>query len=133
MPGSTAHYTFHIIMIHITQERIETLLPLKPLELSVLLVLAEGPGYGYGIVQRIARAELGSIRLAPSNLYYVLDRMMGAGLVEETGSEEGGAEPIRRRYYGITRFGRAVAEAEAARLAGVLRTAERLRLTGGTA
>jgi DNA-binding PadR family transcriptional regulator len=106
-------------------------LPLKPLDLSVLLVLAQGPEYGYGIVKRIAEAEVGAIRLAPSNLYYVLDRMMEAGLVEvaeDVKDERAGDD--RRRYYRITPWGQRVARAEADRLTEVVRTAERLRLTG---
>lgn len=106
-------------------------LPLKPLDLSVLLVLTQGPEYGYGIVKRIAEADVGAIRLAPSNLYYVLDRMMEAGLVEVAEDVEGeGGEGDRRRYYRITALGRRVARAEADRLTEVVRTAERLRLTG---
>jgi DNA-binding PadR family transcriptional regulator len=115
----------------ITAARLQDHLPLKPLELSVLLVLCEGPEYGYGIVQRIAEEDMGSIRLAPSNLYYVLDRMLNAGLVEEERQAERGDEVVRRRYWAITALGRAVAEAEASRLAVLVRTAERLRLTGG--
>jgi DNA-binding PadR family transcriptional regulator len=104
--------------------------PLKPLEFSVLLVLAEGDEYGYGIVKRIAEEAAGRIRLAPSNLYYVLDRMMTAELVQEV---DGGADPNtpRRRYYRITRLGRSVLAEEATRLAHVVRTAERLRLVRG--
>jgi DNA-binding PadR family transcriptional regulator len=104
--------------------------PMKPLEFSVLLVLAEGEEYGYGIVKRIAEEGAGGIRLAPSNLYYVLDRMMAAGLVEE--SEEGDPSPdaVRRRYYRITKGGRDALRSEARRLDGVVRTAKRLRLVG---
>lgn len=103
--------------------------PMKPLEFSVLLVLAEGEEYGYGIVKRIAEDAAGRIRLAPSNLYYVLDRMMAGGLVEE--AETGGdatADAVRRRYYRITPAGRVAAAEEARRLAEVVRTAERLDL-----
>lgn len=113
--------------------RITDCLPLKPLELSILLALCEGPEYGYGIVQRIAAVEMGSIRLAPSNLYYVLDRMLDAGLVVRAGDGAGPEEAARRRYYTITPFGRAVAEAEAARLRALVRTADRLHLTGDEA
>jgi DNA-binding PadR family transcriptional regulator len=102
--------------------------PLKPLECSVLLVLAEGEEYGYGIVKRIAEAAAGGIRIAPSNLYYVLDRMLRAGLVEESDAADASDDAVRRRYYGITALGRAALATEARRLAEVVRTAERLRL-----
>lgn len=107
-------------------------LPLKALDFSVLLVLSEGDQYGYGLVKRIAGAEAGGIRLAPSNLYYVLDRMMTAGLVEEAAADGPGEEDDRRRrWFRITVLGRRVLEAEAERLAAVVRTAERLRLVSG--
>ena len=103
------------------------LLPVRPLDFSILLALAEREDYGYQIVQRIAEAETGGIRLAPSNLYSVLDRMIEAGLVEDRGKRSHGSRPPRR-YYGITEFGREVLDAEAARLRTVLRSAQRLSL-----
>lgn len=106
-------------------------LPLKALDLSLLMVLSEGPDYGYGLVKRIAEADMGAITLAPSNLYYVLDRMMKAGLVDEAEDVEGGdGDDDRRQYYRITALGRRVAAAEASRLSEVVRTARRLRITG---
>ncbi len=102
--------------------------PMKPLEFSVLLVLAEGEEYGYGIVKRIAEAAAGGIRLAPSNLYYVLDRMTGTGLVEESSAPDDVEDGERRRYYRITAEGRAALATEAGRLAALVRTARRLRL-----
>jgi DNA-binding PadR family transcriptional regulator len=102
--------------------------PMKPLEFSVLLVLSEGEAYGYGIVKRIAEEGAGAIRLAPSNLYYVLDRMTGAGLVEEAEGPEAEDDGARRRYYRITPRGRAALAAEAGRLAALVRTARKLRL-----
>ena len=104
--------------------------PMKPLDFSVLLVLAEGEEYGYQIVKRIAEARAGGIRLAPSNLYNVLDRMMGAGLVEDRGRRAQRDRPPRR-YYGITALGRRAASAEAARLREVVRWAEGLDLISG--
>ena len=68
-------------------------LPLKPLDFSVLLVLVEDEEYGYRMVKRIAETRAGEIRLAPSNLYNVLDRMIDAGLVEDRGRRS----PVFRR------------------------------------
>lgn len=105
-------------------------LPLKPLDFSVLLVLAREPSYGYGIVKAVGKASGGSVRLAPGNLYQVVDRMTAAGLVREAGEDEipaAGADD-RRRYYAITPLGRRVAEAEAARLEAVMGTVRSLGL-----
>jgi DNA-binding PadR family transcriptional regulator len=100
------------------------MLPLKPLEFAILVALAEGESYGYGIVKRIGERSGGGVRLAPGNLYQVLDRLIGAELIEAVVGEVS----ERRRYYGLTRFGRRVASAEAARLRDLLHTAEVLDL-----
>jgi PadR family transcriptional regulator PadR len=98
----------------------ESHLPLKPLDLGILLVLADADEYGYAIVKQLARREYGAITLAPSNLYTVLDRMIDADLVEGRGRKEQGGRPARR-YFGITALGRRVLAAEAARLRAVVR------------
>jgi DNA-binding PadR family transcriptional regulator len=102
------------------------MLPLKPIEFSVLVALAEQDRHGYGIVKRIAERSGGAVMLAPGNLYQVLDRLVDGGLIEErAGRQDGGS---RRRYYGITGAGRQVATAEAARLKALVRTLDRLDL-----
>jgi DNA-binding PadR family transcriptional regulator len=102
------------------------LLPLRPLEFSILLALAEADRYGYDIVKRIAERSGGGVRLAPGNLYQVLDRLIDAGLIEVR--RRRGGEDERRRYYGITAFGRRVVTAEAARLDDVMRTVRELKI-----
>lgn len=107
----------------------DELLPLKPLEFSVLLVLAREESYGYGIVQAIADREAGGLDLAPGNLYHVLNRMIEAALIREAQRRERPDDAdARRRYYAITPFGRRTARAEAERLRAVLGTAEALDL-----
>lgn len=107
---------------------IQEQLPLKPLEFSILLVLAQEESYGYGIVQRIAERRIGGVRMAPGNLYQVLDRMIDAGFIQEADRRNRPDGDARRRYYAITPFGRRVAEAEAVRLQAVMGTAEALDL-----
>ena len=106
-------------------------LPMRALDFSILVALAEDDLYGYAIVKRIADREVGAVRLAPGNLYNVLDRLIDAGLIEPV--ERIDPEDERRRYYGITALGRRVATAEAARLRAVVRTADRLGLAEGRA
>jgi DNA-binding PadR family transcriptional regulator len=101
--------------------------PLRPLDFSVLLVLAEHEDYGYQIVKRIAEADAGGITLAPSNLYSVLDRMIESGLVADMGKRAQDKRPARH-YYGITALGREVVAVEARRLRAVVRSAARLDL-----
>ena len=92
--------------------------PMRPVEFLVLAVLAERDQHGYGIVRQIERRTGGRVRIAPGNLYRVLDRMLHRGLLAEAdrrADEDLGTE--RRRYYAITPPGRK-ALAEEARLLG---------------
>lgn len=108
--------------------RPDDLLPLKPLEFSILVALEEDERYGYDIVRRIAERSGGAVRLAPGNLYAVLDRLIDGGLIRQTARID--AEDERRRYYATTALGRRVLTAEAARLRDVLRTVDGLALEG---
>ena len=107
-------------------DEIDQLLPLKPLDFSILITLAEGEQYGYSLAKRLAEQGSGAIRLPPSNLYHVLDRLIAAGLIRSTGTDDAADE--RRQYFAITPFGRRAAAAEARRLRYVMETAERLNL-----
>jgi DNA-binding PadR family transcriptional regulator len=92
-------------------------LPLKPVELQLLLALAEGDMHGYGLVQAIAQRTGGLVTLEPGNLYRVIKRLLGDGLVSEAGRRavsDLGDE--RRRYYRITALGGRVLASELARL-----------------
>jgi DNA-binding PadR family transcriptional regulator len=92
-------------------------LPLKPLELQLLLALAESELHGYGLVQAIAERTEGVVSLEPGNLYRVIKRLLADGLVVE--SEKRAAPDLadeRRRYYRLTALGGRVAAAELRRL-----------------
>jgi DNA-binding PadR family transcriptional regulator len=94
-----------------------TFLPLKPLDLQLLLSLAEQERHGYALVQDIAARTDGLVALEPGNLYRVIKRLLADGLVGETDRR---AVPElndeRRRYYRITPLGGRVLAAEIARL-----------------
>ncbi|HTW39769.1 MAG TPA: PadR family transcriptional regulator [Thermoplasmata archaeon] len=66
--------------------------------------LAEGPAYGYELMERIGR-ELGpEFRVTPSTLYPTLARLRAAGLVR-TFHGKVSAGPLRK-YYELTDLGR---------------------------
>jgi DNA-binding PadR family transcriptional regulator len=107
--------------------RPETLLPLPPATFHILAAVADGELHGYAIMQDVAARTGGEIKLSAGTLYRSIQRMLEQGLIVETDERPAPEyDDERRRYYRITKFGRAVAEAEAARLADLVRMA-RLR------
>lgn len=92
-------------------------LPLKPLDLEILLALADEDRHGYGLVQAVAAHTGGLLVLDPGNLYRVVKRLLEDGLIDEAGQRqaaEAGGE--RRRYYRLTALGGRVLAAELERL-----------------
>jgi len=104
-------------------------LPLKPPVLEILISLTGGERHGYALLSEIDARTQSAISLLPAQLYRYLRRMCKDGLIAE--AEERPAPELddeRRRYYGITRLGRTVAEAEMRRLEAVVAEARaRLR------
>jgi len=68
-------------------------------------ILAEGDSYGYAIIKRVAELSGGHLQWTDGMLYPVLHRLERQGLVAAkwSASENG----RRRRYYRITKEGRA--------------------------
>lgn len=109
----------------------ETILPLKPVDYLVLLVLAERERHGYGIVQDIEKRSDGQLRLEPGNLYRTIRRLMRDGMLEESDRRPAPeSDDERRRYYRLTPFGLMVVAAETARLKQLVRFAETRSLAG---
>jgi len=101
--------------------RIETLLPLRPVEFHILLSLAGGERHGYGIMQDAK--ELGETVPDVGTLYRALARMVDQGLIEAAESRADAEGEERRNYYRITTTGMKVAKAEARRLEALTRAA----------
>jgi DNA-binding PadR family transcriptional regulator len=88
-------------------------LPLTPAVFHIMLVMAEGPRHGYGIMQEVEKLSEGRVQLGPGTLYRSLQRMLLDGLIEEVHDQMAdGSEDERRRYYRLTIFGQAVVRAE---------------------
>ena len=104
--------------------RIDAHLPLRPVELHILLSLSAGERHGYGIIQDIeARGEAAVPDVG--TMYRALARLVEQGLIEGVPSRE--APDERRINYRITMLGTRVARAEARRLEALARVA---RLSG---
>jgi DNA-binding PadR family transcriptional regulator len=106
---------------------VEGQLPLPPAVLHILIALGEGDRHGYAIMQEVAERTEGKVRMSPGTLYGSIRKMLDEGLIEELFHRGTRDDDDRRRYYRVTKFGRAVAAAEAGRLTALLHHA---RLNG---
>jgi DNA-binding PadR family transcriptional regulator len=80
-------------------------------------------------MQDVAERTNGALKLSPGTLYGSIRRMLDEGLIVELSDRERpDDDDERRRYYRITAFGRSVAQAEADRLAMLLRQARAVGL-----
>ena len=105
------------------------LLPLRPVDFLVLLMLAPRERHGYGIMQDVTEHTDGRIELEAGSLYRTIRRLGAEGLLEESARRPAAdLDDERRRYYRLTAFGRRVVAAEAARLRNLVRIAESARL-----
>ena len=102
-------------------ESVEDVLPLKPADFHILMVLVRGDRHGYGIMQEVTEESGGHVQLEVGSLYRLIARLTDLGLVAESKRHHAAGE--RRRYYRITPFGREAAKHEAQRLVGVVRAA----------
>jgi DNA-binding PadR family transcriptional regulator len=107
----------------------ESFLPLTSLSLAVLLALATEDLHGYAILKEVERESEGRIRPGTGTLYAALQRLTDEGLIAEAAVVAPDGDP-RRRYYGITTLGRAVARAEVRRLAQLIELAREKKLAG---
>lgn len=107
----------------------DDLLPLTPPVFHILVSLSEGERHGYAIMRQVAEDTGGSLQLGPGTLYGCLQRMLAAGLIEESDwRPDPQLDDERRRYYRISRFGARVVRAEAKRLAAAVTAARARRL-----
>ena len=101
--------------------RPDSFLPLTPVAFEILLALADGERHGYSILQEVESRSGGTVALHAGTLYRALARLLESDLIEECKTSPDPAnDDERRRYYGLTTRGIAVARAEVARLEGQL-------------
>ena len=100
-------------------------LPLTPVAFEILLALGDGERHGYDVMIEIERRTAGRISPNPGTLYRALDRLVQEGLLT---SAFGPVDGESRRLFSLSPLGKAVAAAEAARLADQVLAARSLRL-----
>ena len=101
-------------------------LPLPAATFHILMALADEDRHGYAIIQEVAARTNGEVKLGAGTLYRSIQRMVDQDFVVELRMRERPAadeDDARRRYYRLTPYGRAVAEAETRRLGELLRLA----------
>ena len=109
------------------------MLPLPSATFHILLAVAAEDRHGYAIIQDVAAATGGKVKLSAGTLYRSIQRMLEDGLLQETDSREPATDDPRRRYYRITSFGKQVAQAEARRLSQMVKLAHRSGFLAGRA
>ena len=106
-------------------------LPLTPALFHVLLALADGEKHGYVISKEIARRTNNEVRLSTGTLYGIIKRLLDDEMIEESAERpDFSLDDQRRRYYRLTKLGKAVAEAEAERMERVLALARLKHVLG---
>jgi DNA-binding PadR family transcriptional regulator len=97
---------------------------MKPRWFHILLSLAAGPRHGLAVMREVRQSSNGAMHLWPATLYGSLDELMDLGWIQEIGAAVRPPDTSeRRRYYGLTRAGRAALESETRRLADLVRLA----------
>ena len=90
----------------------------------ILLSLAAADRHGLAVAREVLSLSEGQVRLWPAMLYGALEDLSDRGWIEEvTDARRRPDDSERKRYYRITRAGRAAAAAETTRLATLVRVA----------
>jgi DNA-binding PadR family transcriptional regulator len=99
----------------------ESFLPLPRDTFHILISLADRDRHGYSVMKDVLERTDGALRLSPSSLYASIRRLLEKALIEELAERpDPDHDDERRRYYRLTKLGRAVATAEARRLERML-------------
>ncbi len=97
--------------------------PLTPLSYHILLALADEERHGYGILKEIEARSEGAASPSTGALYLALQRLEEEGAIALSSSRPGPDDDQRRKYYGLTALGRALATDESRRLEALVRAA----------
>ncbi len=97
----------------------------------VLLAIADGETHGYRIMQEVAERSRGTVKLGPGSLYFTINRLTDAKMIEESSDRPDPArDDSRRKYYRLTPLGRAVLQSELSILTDIVALARRKDLIG---
>lgn len=108
---------------------LQHMLPLTAAVFFILFALADREKHGYAIMQSVSQISENQFRMGPGTLYSTIQRLLDLDLIEETdgvGSQSDHED--RRRYYRLTRTGKAILAADLNRMQSILRLAREKRL-----
>ena len=91
-------------------------LPLSEAVFFILLSLLPGPKHGYAIMKDVEVLSDARVSLSTGTLYGALKRLLESGWVRRAANGQGEEDGRQRKEYALTRLGRAILEAETARL-----------------
>jgi DNA-binding PadR family transcriptional regulator len=111
-------------MVDASRRDAERFLPCSVPQFHILLSLVDEDRHGYGIILEIAERTGGRLRLGTGTLYTAIAGLTADGLLARS-PQRRPDEDERRRYYRLTPLGRAVLDAEVARLEAQIRQARR--------
>lgn len=100
--------------------------PLPPAAFWILFALAAGDKHGYAIMRETRELSDGRFEMGPATLYTNIQRLVASKCVAEIPGPEDG-DP-RRRYYRITKTGKAAFHQEMSRMESLVRKSKALRL-----
>jgi DNA-binding PadR family transcriptional regulator len=107
---------------------VDSLLPLKPKVLHILLAVADGPRHGYSIMQEVLERTDGQVRLWPAGLYGLLRELEKLDLIAQSEKRPAADEDDeRRRYFALTAHGKRVLDADVRRLEAIVHRARSSR------
>ena len=107
----------------------ESFLPLKHVELLILVVLEGGDRHGYKIRQEILDRTNGQVSIEAGNLYRHIRALEESEMVRPVEAPGDDPEP-RRIYYRLEPFGRQVLAAELRRMQSLVRQGIRRGIIG---
>jgi len=115
-----------------TTTRTETHVPMGELAFHILLALGAGASHGYAIGLEIEERSGGRLSPTTGALYQALKRINDDGLIEADAAAAKTSPDARRKYFRLTKRGRALAAAEAERLDQLVATARARQLYEGS-
>ena len=97
---------------------------LTPSHFHILLSAAQGPVHGYAIKHWVEERTRGRIKLGPGSLYWAIEKLQKAGLLDEKPAPSDESKGPSRRYYALSQEGRERLEHELEILSDIVELAE---------